>query len=531
MSPKKYDVIVIGSGLGAMAAAARLSKKGRKVLIMEHHFIPGGCATAFGRKSPNTGKNYKFDVALHEIEGLDKHDLKMPILEELGVLENLKFVKVPEFYNFNNSRVDVTLPADPDLARELLTKYFPKEKNGIDAFFRHLMCTRRDIYRYSTMMEWAQGSKVKRLLMTLFHLLPLPLVCFPYLMRNLFVTVGTRVKRCVDNPDLQALLLANLGYYHDDPMTMAMTYFAVAQGGYFMGAYNIDGGGQKLSNYLWKLIGDNGGDRMLSAMATRLLVDKKGAIEGVAFKKAVKGVVDPDAVEEVAYAPRVIAAADPYQVADMLPQTLCETMRKGLVKKKDAISLATIYVALKSKACESLGSKYYSNFIFRPDCYGLDDVTNAIQGGRYDAIPFVFLDNSCVPFSDEDHQYLCTITAVSYAKHWEGMSREGYQKKKEEFARTMFDRVEERLPGFKEQIDIYEVATPLTIARYTKARGGTPYGFAQTLDQSALFRMNNKSKLVKGLYFASAWCRPGGGFTGSIISGSMTSSIILGETP
>ena len=46
----QYDVIIIGAGLGGLTAGAKLAKEGKKVLLVEQHNIPGGCATTFKRK-------------------------------------------------------------------------------------------------------------------------------------------------------------------------------------------------------------------------------------------------------------------------------------------------------------------------------------------------------------------------------------------------------------------------------------------------------------------------------------------------
>ncbi|MCP4629193.1 MAG: FAD-dependent oxidoreductase, partial [bacterium] len=45
----RYDVIVVGAGIGGMTTAAFLAKRGLKVLIIEQHYIPGGCCTAIRR--------------------------------------------------------------------------------------------------------------------------------------------------------------------------------------------------------------------------------------------------------------------------------------------------------------------------------------------------------------------------------------------------------------------------------------------------------------------------------------------------
>ena len=55
----RYDVIVIGSGLGGLTCANRLATAGHSVLLLEHHVQLGGLATWFKRKG------HIFDVSLH----------------------------------------------------------------------------------------------------------------------------------------------------------------------------------------------------------------------------------------------------------------------------------------------------------------------------------------------------------------------------------------------------------------------------------------------------------------------------------
>jgi len=96
----KYDVIVIGAGLGGLTAGAKLAREGMKVLVIEQHSQPGGCATSFRRG------DFTLEVGLHEMDGPGSRDTKNRIFSELDVTGNVEFIHVPEFYRF----IRVTLP-------------------------------------------------------------------------------------------------------------------------------------------------------------------------------------------------------------------------------------------------------------------------------------------------------------------------------------------------------------------------------------------------------------------------------------
>lgn len=56
-----YDVVVIGAGNGGLSAAAYMAQHGKRVLVLEQHNAPGGCATSFVRG------RFEFEATLHEM--------------------------------------------------------------------------------------------------------------------------------------------------------------------------------------------------------------------------------------------------------------------------------------------------------------------------------------------------------------------------------------------------------------------------------------------------------------------------------
>ena len=46
-----WDYLVLGSGMGGMTAAAMLAEQGKRVLVLEQHYVPGGFTHTFRRKA------------------------------------------------------------------------------------------------------------------------------------------------------------------------------------------------------------------------------------------------------------------------------------------------------------------------------------------------------------------------------------------------------------------------------------------------------------------------------------------------
>jgi phytoene dehydrogenase-like protein len=131
-----YDVAVIGAGLSGLSAALRLAMFGKKVVLIEKHFVVGGLNSFYAKKC------IKFDVGLHALTNYPSpqsgksspliklcRQLRIP-LDSLNLLpqshsritfgnENLLFDNNFEYFL---SQVEEKFPKERDRFRSLLTK-------------------------------------------------------------------------------------------------------------------------------------------------------------------------------------------------------------------------------------------------------------------------------------------------------------------------------------------------------------------------------------------------------------------------
>jgi all-trans-retinol 13,14-reductase len=483
----KYDIIIIGAGLGGLTAGAKLAKKGRKVLVIEQHDRPGGCATTFKRK------DYVLEVGLHEMDGLDGRDMKTRIFRDLGVFDHVTFLKVPEFYRFVNERCDFTMPHDPEEAKIRLKEKFPGEEQGIDAFF-HQILNARQIIKES-------GGKDNNL--------------------------GDFLDSIIQNDDLKLILLGNLGYFHDDPYTLSLMYYSVAQGSYFSGGGNyIKEGSQKLSDYLAGFIKKNGGEVILNHLVTEIII-KEGKAVGVKYldKSEVKYIEGSRiiSVSKVSYGDLIIANASVPSVANkLLPEMEGLKLEKGIGSRKIGASLLTVYFGFKT-SLKKLGNTCYSTFLFDPSVKTQADIIKSNRG-PFEQRSFTFVDYSQVDSGlAPEGKSVGAVCCIDYTSEWEGLGKEEYRMKKEMVAQIFVEKLNKLIPGFKYSIDYYEAGTSKTVERYTLNPQGAVYGFAQL----PVGRTTEDFKVIDNLYFASAWDKFGGGFSGVIYSGYMCAMDIL----
>ena len=526
---KNFDAIIIGGGLGGLTAGAKLSREGKKVLLIEQHTAPGGCATTFRRK------DFLVEAGLHEMDGLDPEDPKLQLLNELEVLKNLTFVEVPEFYRFVRGSTEIVIPANREQAIEVLARKYPAEKKGILKYFRTIFAIRGEAFRFMNLPRWKQ--RLQMLVMPLLYphlavatsklsavLLPLFPLLHPGLLRGDYSTIGKFLDGIIRDEELKMVLLANFSYYHDDPYELSLVYYSMAQASYYRGGgHFIKGGSQQLSDYLANYIRRNGGEVMLGALVTKILTEAGKAVGVVCHRTR-----GDDAQEQEFFAGAIVANAAIPNVEAMLPEPERALLRKKTAGLKHSNSLMTLYLGFKREV-STLNNRAYSTFVYHDGERSMKDVVASLRGDIRNR-GFVFVDYSQIDSGlSPQGKSFGSLCAIDHLSDWDGLTEDAYRQKKETVSRAFIQRLEELIPGISAEIEFYELGTARTVQRYTLNPGGAVYGYAQLPKQSGtLYRPSNRSP-IKHLYFASAWSFPGGGFTGAMLSGWFCARDILGE--
>jgi len=491
----KYNTIIIGGGLAGLTAGATLSKFGKKVLLLEQHHKPGGCATTFKRG------DFIVEVGLHEMSGLTENGSISQIFKMLEVDKHVQFKKVPEFYGVVSDKEDFVMPHGYKAAMKALIDKYPEDEKGIKRFMKLIAGTRKEA------MDLPRSPLKQKLIY------PMMPILYPNLVEATKHTVGSWLDKYITNENAKLDLIAHLVYWGDDPYTLSMFYFAIPFSGFIEnGGHFIKGGSQQLSNYLTSYIEKKGGTVLLGKRAEKIITEKGKAL-GVKFKDSYNGKSRPVTI----LCDNVIANCAIPLVPSMLDEPYSNRLQEKIQSKINSCSLLCMYLGFNTDV-EKFGVNYYSNVFQGDGITSLKDIKKNHQGD-WSKRRFIFVDYNKVDAGlAPSHKSEGVICAADYIEDWQNLNKEDYKAKKEEVAQVLLRRLEKQNPGIRNSIEYYEVATPKTIKNFTSNPSGSVYGFAQTKDQIASKRFRNNF-LIPNLYFASAWAFPGGGFEGSIQGG------------
>lgn len=464
----KYDVIIIWSWLWWLSAWALLSKKWKKVLVLEKHYLLWWYSTNFKRKW------YDFDVALHQIWWIEKTWFRN-ILEESWVLSKLKFIK--HKYLYETFYPDFDLKVENWNAEKLkkdLIKIFPKEKFWINLWFFIIK------YLWFQLKIWDFWWKNKLLFLLVNIFWPL---LIPFLIFFDKVKISSILNICTKNEKLQKVFMELIWYYWDSLNISALYYLAPSYWYYFDWWYYVKGWWQAVSDAFISVIKENWWEVLARSWVDEIIIKWEKAIWVKVWEKEY-------------FWDFIISNASPFILYENLLKNW--NWSKNEIEKLKNFevwpSLTAIYIWLNINVKEENKDFSDSYIISKNENYKIDFQKN-------DITVFTITDN-------EDNELIkkwtSIITIALYEKysHRDNLSEEEYKIKKEEKKIEIINKLNIFFPNIEKYIEVFEIWTPKTMERYTWNKNWAVYWFSQNVIKWNRYWYKTP---IKNLFLSSSW--------------------------
>lgn len=507
MDVKHYDAIVIGAGLGGLSAAAYLTRAGKKVLVLEHHSVPGGYAHEFRR-----GK-FRFEVALHAMDGVSEGGWVYPVLAELGVLDQVEFHRLDPFYTAKFPDHEISVPADVAAYEKELCRNFPHEAAGIARLFQNLAQTEQEVKAFT--QARSRGENIP--------MADMP-AKFPNLVLAMTQSWDDYMGRFIRNEQLKAIVSALWGYFGLPPKRLTGGGFAMMEASYlFHGAFYPEGGSFAISKAIEKTIREHGGEISYNQTVTKIDIDG-GLATAVETHKGLRATAD-----------LVMSnASAPDTLTKMIGREHFPENYLGKVdKEKPAASNLVVYLGLD---CDVRKLGYRHHELMVSNTYDIDLSYQRMMEGDWDNVDFIITNYSpvCKRACPPGHSavVLMCLASLDYENQWgTGGDIENYRTNlqyrelKERAGNALIKQASKYIPNLRDHIIEKEVATPLTNIRYSLNPGGSIYGSEQTVGNMYANRLSAKTP-IENLVMTGAWVS-GGGMSTALVSGRSSAGIAL----
>jgi phytoene dehydrogenase-like protein len=511
----RYDVVVIGAGLGGLTAGAILARAGRKVLVIERSNSVGGAASSY-----KSGDLF-VEGSLHETS--DPHhprDPKHTVLTRAGVIDAVQWIAAPALYEVRGGPLGkpFVMPDNFDAARRALTERFPEARAGIH---RLLGDMERIASAVGTLSQGSGAFKNPReALGALLKLVPAIADWRLSLSQKLTQVFG-------DHEAVKCALAANLSYYHDDPETLWWIFFAMAQGSYLQsGGRFVQGGSQRLSSALARAIKLAGGDVLVRRVVGGIGVDAQGRATGLTH--TARDGSDPVTVEGA----RIVSNAAPSTLASLMPSAAAAKLTKNYARQTPSISLFALTLGL-SKPPREFGLSSYSTQLLPRGMKRLADYARgaALMAGEpgEEMPPMSIVDYAAIDSGVPAPPYVLSVCGPDLLSNWDNTDMEAYREKRGRWQAAIVRYLSSFYPGLGESVVASSFNTALSVRQYLNAPDGAVYGFAPTTPRSIWHRPARSPRTsIPGLYLASAYAGFGG-YTGVVQSAGACADMILRE--
>lgn len=425
----KYDVCILGSGLGGLECAYILSKNGMRACVVEKNAVLGGCLQSFKRKEQT------FDTGFHYVGGLSEGEPLNKLFNYFGLM-NLPWVKMDSLFDeiIINNKSYYSAQGHENFIK-CLANEFPHQKENLKRYIDVLKNVGDNIFDS-------------------FNPNTLGLIENPLFTRS----AKEFLEETITDPLLREILTGGClkMELHEN---LPLYTFAQINNSFIQSAWRLNGDGSLIVNSLADSIKKCGSEIRRNAEVTEL-IEENGKISKIIIN-----------YEETIEADWIISNIHPSVTISLIKNS--ETIRKIYRKRMDSLEnsfgMFTANIKLKPNSIPHLNRNQY---IYK----------NANQWeyteGTTDRILVNYYGVNDNKFADRID--LITPMTWNEVKNWAdkpiGKRGEDYVQMKQKKTEECIKLASSVIENLEEAIDTIYTSTPLSYYTYTNSMQGSAYG-------------------------------------------------------
>ena len=496
-----WDAIVVGSGIGGMTCAALLARLGQRVLVLEHHYVPGGFTQTFTRKG------WTWDVGVHAVGEVDERAMLGKVLRDLTG-QRLNWASLgPVYDSFDFPDLRIDFASDRRAFHAALLAAFPKESAAIAEYgrrTREVAAAMRTYYLSRLVAPWAAPVTDRLIAGRAHHLLQ--------------ETTEEVLRRFVKDERLRRVLTAQWGYYGSPPGRSSFAIHALVARHFQHGGYYPVGGSGRIAVELLQTVKDSGGATRIRADVETLIVEK-GRVTGVRLRDG-----------EELRARRVVSAIGAQAtVARLLPAAERQARwAQSIAGLSQSPAHVCLYLGFRGDIRKAGAGP--ANRWFYETWSGETEAWHPDRGEQEAPVLYCSFPSLKDPQHDAGPRELHTGEVVTFVPdaltsryrdaRWRRRGAE-YDALKRDWSERLLAQFFRHMPGLKPYLDWVELSTPATTETFTRAPRGAIYGLEPTPGRYANPYLRPRTPL-HGLFLA------GGDMASVGVMGAMVGGLLCG---
>ncbi len=490
---KKFDVLIIGSGMGGLVCGNILSREGYSVCIVEKNKQLGGCLQIYVRDK------VIFDSGVHYIGGLDKGQNLYQIFKYLGLMETLKLEKMDPAFDrilLDDEKKEYRIMQGYDLFEQQMIRDFPGEETAVRKYILTVQQICNDFPLYRLNPEGDAGKKDEAMKFS----------------------AKRFIESITENEKLRAVLAGNNMLYAGAGEATPFYIHALTVNSYMESAWRCLEGGSQISKILARNISAAGGLVLRNREVKKLIMEEDRIIAAM--------LSDGSKI----HANHFISNTTPANTYRMTDSPLIRPVtRKRMETMQTTVSSFVLNIVFKKNHFPYFKHNYYyhkAGSVWQMESYDEESwpLGYAIYLSAGTKTEFA---SGMTIFAymryDEVRPWASSFNTVS-SKQNRGAEYESFKNKKTE---QLLDRVEERFAGLRKSILHTYSSTPLTFRDYIGNENGNLYGTVKDY-QNPMGSLISPKTRIPNLFLTGQYLNLHG-ILGTAISGLITSIALTGR--